>query len=120
MAEGRVDEAEKEFRSATALNPTFAEAKNNLGTLYGRRGNNHRAIELLREAVQNNPQFAPAHANLGLALAAGGIFTEAERELEEALRIDPKNQTAMAGLRLLKAQTTKGQAPPQNSKKQDH
>jgi len=120
VTEGRFDEAENEFKSAIALNPTFAEAKNNLGTLYGRRGNNHRAIELLREAVQNNPQFAPAHANLGLALAAGGIFTEAERELEEALRIDPKNQTAMAGLRLLKAQTTKGQAPPQNSKKQDH
>jgi Flp pilus assembly protein TadD len=52
MAEGRVDEAEKEFRSATALNPTFAEAKNNLGTLYGRIGKN-------RTARGNTRHFKP-------------------------------------------------------------
>ena len=119
LAEGRVEEAEKEFQSAIALNPTFAEAKKNLGTLYSRLGNNLAAIELFREEVQNNSQFAQVHAILRLALVAGGSFAEAERELEGALRIDPKNERALAGLRLLKAQANKDPAPTQHSKKQD-
>jgi Tfp pilus assembly protein PilF len=37
-AEGKLELAEKEFKTALAIDPAFAEAQNNLGVLYGEQG----------------------------------------------------------------------------------
>jgi len=36
---GRMDEAEMRFKTATSLDPQYAEAENNLGVVYGQQAN---------------------------------------------------------------------------------
>jgi tetratricopeptide (TPR) repeat protein len=86
--------AENEFKTAISLDPHYAEAQNNLGTLYGQRGGDAQAEQLFREAIESRPTFANAFVNLGAILASESRFSEAEATLNKALQIDPDNKEA--------------------------
>ena len=60
----RFDNALKEFEQAARLNPAYAEAFNNLGTVYYHKGSLDRAIEAYTKALSINPNYARARDNL--------------------------------------------------------
>jgi tetratricopeptide (TPR) repeat protein len=65
-------------QAAVALEPTLAEAHNNLGNAYRALGQNAVAISCFSEAAQKNPTSAQFQMNLGMAL-------QQERRWDEAL-----------------------------------
>jgi tetratricopeptide (TPR) repeat protein len=86
---GRFAEAEREHRSALAIDPDFDLAWFGLGVLAASRQRNGEAAAHYRRALEANPSYAEAHNNLGAALEAQGRASEALPHFQEALRLDP-------------------------------
>lgn len=95
------DEAEAAYREAIRLDPMFAEARSNLGSVLGRRGRFDEAVVELRRAIEIAPGLAAARVNLGIVLAVRGDARGAEEELTRALRLEPDNATAHYNLGVL-------------------
>jgi tetratricopeptide (TPR) repeat protein len=70
--EGRLAPAAALYRQVLALQPDFAEAHVNLGSVLQAQGAADQAIAHFRRAIALMPDFAPAHYNLGNALALAG------------------------------------------------
>ena len=54
------------------INPNFARAHNNLGSILQGQGRLNEAIECYNKALKINPDFAGVHSNLGNALSGLG------------------------------------------------
>ena len=99
-----MDEAEQHFRSAIALDPTFALAyvgladSLNLQTVYSgatAKSNLAQADEAVSKALELEPELAEALASRALILAnSGGDPVEMERLFRQALAINPNYATA--------------------------
>ncbi len=85
-----LDNARKFYAQAIKLNPKYAEAINNLGTIYYARKSYRRAITEYRKALQLRPDSAPFLANLATAYFARKQYALASQAQLEALRIDPE------------------------------
>jgi len=86
---GRLDQAEREYRRAIAIDPAQADARGNLAPLLVRMGRLGEAARELRQLVADDPENAAALTNLGVVLIQQGRGAEARTYLEEALRIAP-------------------------------
>ena len=84
-----LDNAGKYYRKAIKLNPQYAEAINNLGTVYYAKKSYRRAVTEYRKALAIEPDSAPFLANLGTAYFARKQYQLASEEYVAALRIDP-------------------------------
>ncbi len=80
-------EAERLFQTATMLNPSFAEAWNNLCALLVGQKRMPEAIDACRRAIEIAPEFADAHFNLALAYYHQGSLKESETQALEAKRL---------------------------------
>ncbi len=89
-AEGRLDDAIREYQQAIRVDHSMAEAYNNLGDAFQLKGELENAENEYREAIRIEPALAVAHYNLGLACEARGRIEEAEHEYREALRLEPE------------------------------
>lgn len=96
--EGRMAEAEKEFRLALNIRPQSAEVHANLGSFLAVAGRLEEAIAQYRAAVQLNPAYTEAHLNLGRALMNSGHRDEALKEFQRVLRATPGNAEAQAAV----------------------
>ena len=97
--------AEREFRRAIELNPSYATAYQwHANLLFGARGMFEEAIQELREAKRLDPLSSMISANLGDHLLAAGRYEEAENEYRSILEYDPDFAYAHSrvGLALLK------------------
>ncbi len=94
-----LDEAEREYRRAMAIDPAQADARGNLATLLVRTGRHAEAVRELRQLVADDPENVVALTNLGVALIEQGRAAEARRYLEEALRLAPGMPQAVEALR---------------------
>jgi predicted O-linked N-acetylglucosamine transferase (SPINDLY family) len=94
----RPDEAESSYREAARLQPTLAEAWNNLGSLHLGRGAWEAAIEHCGHAIALRADYIDARNNRGVALVQRGQLGEAEREFLDVLRLQPGNATALRNL----------------------
>ena len=74
---GRYVEAEAAFRTATRVDPEYAQAWYNLGDLLDDQGRADAAIECLRKALRVAPDYADAMFNLALLLQQKNQYTEA-------------------------------------------
>jgi tetratricopeptide (TPR) repeat protein len=92
----RYQEAEQCYREAVQINPEYAEALCNLGTL--RQGNPLEAEQWLRRALKANPLHAQALGKLGLTLASADRQQEAKASFEAALQVEPRHSVALLGL----------------------
>ncbi len=78
----QVDTEIAEFRKATELDPSLADAFVNLGAAYMEKHDYGSAIAPLRHALELSPDLLVAHQFLGYALLALGYATEAIPHLE--------------------------------------
>lgn len=85
-----LDNARKYYERAIKLNPKYAEAINNLGTIYYSRKSYRRAISEYRKALLLRPDSAAFLANLGTAYFARKQYALASQAYVDALRIDPE------------------------------
>lgn len=86
LSEGPIDDAtfkqvETLLQRALQLDPKFAEAHLQLGTLYGARENYPQAIAEFQKAIAINPELEEPHYRLALAYRRTGDSTGAEKEM---------------------------------------
>jgi tetratricopeptide (TPR) repeat protein len=61
---GNIDRAERYYREAIELDPSFAAAHNDLGTVLADKGNYNEAKEAFLKALRLDPAFYRVHSNL--------------------------------------------------------
>ena len=93
---GRLAEAEKGFRKAAELNPTYAGAYNNMGNALREQGKLDEAIVAYHRALEIKPAYAEAYNNMGNALKEQGKLDEAIAAYHRALEIKPAHAGAEA------------------------
>jgi type IV pilus assembly protein PilF len=88
---GRLDEAEKDYRRALEIRPSFSEVHNDLGQLLARTGRYPEAIAEFDAALENMLYKEPylARANKGLALYRMGRKDEGIAELRATVQVAP-------------------------------
>ena len=74
----------------SSFSPTYAEAINNLGTVFFAKKSYRRAIEQYRKALRLHPDSSSILSNLGTAYFARKNYDEAANAYQEAVAIDPE------------------------------
>ena len=99
----RPDLALAEFKTATGIDETYADAHLNTGVALAEAGRWEEAVTAYRKAVAiPTLSAAPAaYQNLGLALYHLKRYREAEEALRFALSLDPRMEAAYYNLGLL-------------------
>ena len=85
------ERAANEYVETQRYNSDRAEARVNLGTYYGQRGDTARAEEEVKAAIRLEPFFTPAYVNLADIYRARGADADGERVLREGLKVAPKS-----------------------------
>lgn len=93
-AQGRVDEAIREYAIAVEQRPDYVKALCNLASNLGRQGKTDEAMRYLRKALRVAPECVPAHECLGVMLAQKGRLDEAIAQFKDAVRFDPADTNA--------------------------
>ena len=83
-----LDAARKHYERALKLNPSYAEAINNLGTVYYARKNYRRSVSYYNRALKLTPNSASIMSNLGTAQFARKKYKEALDAYQQALALD--------------------------------
>ena len=83
------DRAVGHYTEAIDLNSDFAEAYNNRGTTYYRKGEFDKAIQNYNKTIDLNPDYAEAYNNRGAAYADKGEFDRAIRDYTQAIDLNP-------------------------------
>lgn len=87
--QGELELARACLERSVSLRPDWAEAKNNLGSLYSRCGQQNKAIDVWRQALAIDPALTSALNNLGTVLTDLGHIDEAICHLHKATELDP-------------------------------
>lgn len=98
--QAKLEEAETAFRKALELDPSYAEARVNLGLILNQQDKFDAAVNEFKQAIRNDPKLAAAHFNLGVTLQAQGQLEPAIAAYREAINIDPNNAEANYNLGL--------------------
>jgi protein O-mannosyl-transferase len=88
---GRSDEAMVHYDEAITLQPDYADAYYNRGTVLLAKGRIDEAIADLAKALEMHPYDADAHTSLGNALLQKGSLREAIAHYETALTLAPQD-----------------------------
>jgi Flp pilus assembly protein TadD len=94
-SQGRLDEAERQYREALKLDPTSAAVRDGLGYVLVREGLFAEAVTHLSEAVRLRPDAAASHASLAYALREIGRLDESIAAYRRAIQF-PENATRAA------------------------
>lgn len=98
--QGRVDDAIAECKKAIAVDPTFGNPYNDIGSYLVHQGKLDEAIEWL-ERAKAAPRYEPRHfpfMNLGRIYAQRGQVLRAIEEFEGALELHPGDPTCLAAV----------------------
>jgi tetratricopeptide (TPR) repeat protein len=98
QAKGYLSEAERAFRTATAVQPDCSDAHTLLGVTLQAQGDLAGAVAAYRKALSVAADRAETHSNLGVALQGLGLSDEALLALETSIRLDPRRSEAYANL----------------------
>lgn len=85
----QLDQAKRHYERAIKMNPKYAEAINNLGTLHYAKRSYRRAIGQYKKALKLTPDSASIYSNLGTAYFARKKYKEAFEAYTQALALDP-------------------------------
>ncbi len=89
LNEGRLDDAERDFRRLLAANPQMGGAYANLGVVYMRRKRWSQALEMLHKAEHLMPEVAGIRLNVGLVYYRQNEFLKAIPPFESVVRDQP-------------------------------
>lgn len=89
VAQGRIGEAESEFRAILQAAPAHPEASNVLAVGAMGRGDHAQALELLRACAERHPDDASTWHNMGLALQAASDLPRASAAFDRAVGLAP-------------------------------
>ncbi|RKP52067.1 tetratricopeptide repeat protein [Trinickia fusca] len=87
--DGRLADAERDYRAALEADPVHADALHLLGVLRHQQGRHAEAADLVGRAVQLRPNDAALQLNLGNALKALGQLDDAIERFRNALTLAP-------------------------------
>jgi tetratricopeptide (TPR) repeat protein len=93
-------EAAALYEQAVGLDPSYAEALNNLGMSLSFLGRYDEAERCFREAIAAKPNFPAPHANLGVYLRQQSQLLDSEASLRRALKLKPNYTEARINLGL--------------------
>ena len=96
--QGQYDQAEKTFRAAILLNPTYLPAKLKLAECMLRVNNFKESGKLYKEIVEQSPENAEAYFGLGRTQAAAGAMNAALVSLNKACALFPQYGIAQYAL----------------------
>ncbi len=86
---GRLDEAERLYRRALAVDPGSADGLHLLGMIAHQAGRHDVAVDLIGKAATISPMVALYHSNLSSAQHDLGRLDDAVASLRQAVAIDP-------------------------------
>jgi tetratricopeptide (TPR) repeat protein len=89
----QLDQARKAYQQAVKLKPDYAEAINNLGTVYYAKKSYRRAISYYQKAIKlapDDPRSASFYLNLGIAFFARKQYDQCAEANQTALKLDPE------------------------------
>jgi tetratricopeptide (TPR) repeat protein len=89
LNQGKLDEAERDFRQVLAVNPQLGGAYANLGVVYMKRKQWTKALEFLEKAERLLPQVAGIRLNIGLAYYRQSEYLKAIPPFESVMRDQP-------------------------------
>ena len=89
LSQGRLEEAERDFRQILQIDPEAGGAYANLGVVYMRRRQWTKALETLERAEHLMPQVAGIRLNIGLAYYRQNEFLKATPPFESVVRDQP-------------------------------
>jgi Tfp pilus assembly protein PilF len=91
--QGKLPQAEAEFKAAVAIDDSYSEAHNYLGLVLAEQNRWDDAIKSYRRALANPLYATPdkARVNLGIALSHQGDLQGAMEMFEDALTVNPPN-----------------------------
>jgi tetratricopeptide (TPR) repeat protein len=87
--DGRLDDAERDYRAALDADPVHIDALHLLGVLRHQRGEHAEAVDLVSRAADLRPRDAALQLNLGNALKALGHLDGAIERFRNALTLAP-------------------------------
>ena len=87
--EGKLDEAERLYRSILEVEPQHLDVNNNLGALLFSFGNFYEAVKFFNKVIKLRPDYVNAHNNLGIALSELGRLEEAEKIYKKLIALKP-------------------------------
>jgi tetratricopeptide (TPR) repeat protein len=82
--------AKKYYEKASKMNPQYAEAINNLGTVFYAQKSYRRAVKQYEKALEYSPDSASIYSNLGTAHFARKKYEDAVVAYQKALTLDPQ------------------------------
>ncbi len=85
----QLEKAKKYYEQAIKLDRTYAEAINNLGTVYYAEHSYRRAIIYFKRSLKYSGAGASIYANLGVAYFSRHNYKQAAACYEEAIKLDP-------------------------------
>ena len=88
LADGQLDLAEENLRTAVALAPNHAPTRHQLARLDHQRGQIDQAIESLRIALRADPDYIPALCDLAVLLIEIGEIEQAHQHASQAVKIN--------------------------------
>ncbi len=86
---GQLDLARKSYERAVKLDKKYADAINNVGTVFYARKKYRTAISRYLKAIAISPNSASYWSNLGTAYYARGKFDDMTKAYTRALQLDP-------------------------------
>ncbi len=97
---GRLDEADKEFRTAISLDPSNGDTNNNYGQFLCERGEQQQAMRYFKRALADPFYKTPAMANTnaGKCLLKNGDYAQAAPYLHKALETNPGYDAALLAM----------------------
>ncbi len=91
--EGKTEEAIRQYQIVIKIDPLYAEAYNDLGTLFIRQNRLDEARAYLEKALERKP-IPRTYNNMGFVLEKEGKFDAAANYYGKALELDPINAEA--------------------------
>jgi tetratricopeptide (TPR) repeat protein len=85
-----LDEARKYYQQALAMNPSYADALNNLAAVYHGQHDYKQAVRTYKQALKYAPNAAITYCNLGTAYFADEKYKPGMEAYRKALALNPK------------------------------
>jgi len=98
--DGRLEEAQKEFEEALALNPSYTLSLYNLGLVFYQKGMTQNAIDWYEKALKQDRPYPETYYNLGLAYYQEGLYLDSVNAFRTFLKMKPDYENAYNNLGL--------------------